>query len=236
MEVGALSHRFEGLSYTPPAAVVACPAHTLPGVIRHADPDRDAATCTAIYAPSVDDGFASFEESVPDAAEVGRRIAAAAATHAWLVAERGGAVVGFAYAGPHRSRDGYRWAADVSAYVAADHRGTGVARELYASLLGLLGRQRLRVACAGIALPNPASVRLHESFGFVAVARYPQIGWKAGAWRDVGWWQLELAPPGEGPPAEPLGPQRLGDGSPPRSLDRASGVVAFGSGQTGDAP
>ena len=74
-------------------------------------------------------------------------------------------------------------------------------------LVERLRRQGFHVACAGITLPNEASVALHESMGFVPVGVYRRIGWKDGAWRDVGWWQLELAPPGDGPPAEPRPPE-----------------------------
>jgi L-amino acid N-acyltransferase YncA len=70
-----------------------------------------------------------------------------------------------------------------------------------------LRRQRFQVACAGITLPNEASVALHENLGFVSVGIYHRIGWKAGAWRDVGWWQLELEPAGGEPPTEPLPPE-----------------------------
>jgi phosphinothricin acetyltransferase len=90
--------------------------------------------------------------------------------------------------------------------VAAEQRRRGCGRALYAELFERLRRQRFQIACAGITLPNEASIGLHESLGFVAVGAYRRIGWKAGAWRDVGWWQLELLPPGEGPPAEPLPP------------------------------
>jgi phosphinothricin acetyltransferase len=97
----------------------------------------------------------------------------------------------------------------VAVYVdaAAARRGTG--RALYTALLGLLRRQRLRWACAGITLPNPASVGLHEALGFEPVGVYREIGHKQGAWRDVGWWQAELSPAGDGAPAEVLGPQAL---------------------------
>jgi L-amino acid N-acyltransferase YncA len=128
-------------------------------------------------------------------------------THPWLVAEHEGEVVGYAYACPHRSRVAYRWAADVSVYVNEGQRGEGCGRALYVELLERLRRQRFQVACAGITLPNEASVSLHESLGFVTIGVYRRIGWKAGAWRDVGWWQLELEPAGEGPPAEPLPPE-----------------------------
>jgi len=184
-------------------------------VPRHADPARDAAACAAIYAPYITDGVASFEADPPDAAEMERRIAAYAASHAWLVAERDGAVCGFAYACPHRERAAYRWSADVSVYVAAGAQRTGVGRELYDALLGLLRRQGIRRVHAGITLPNPASVGLHEALGFRRLGVYERVGYKHGAWWDVGWWQLDLAPeePADAAPQEPLGPQRLpGDG------------------------
>lgn len=159
--------------------------------VRDADPDRDAVACAAIYAPSVDPGVASFEAVPPDATEMGRRIAAA---HAWLVAEEAQAVVGFAYAGPHKERAAYRWAANVSVYVAETHHRRGVGRALYLALFDRLREMRLRWACAGITLPNPSSAGLHEALGFEPVGVYRGIGWKAGAWRDVGWWQLDLGP------------------------------------------
>ena len=176
--------------------------------IRTADPARDAAACAAIYAPYVRESVVSFEEAVPSAAEMAQRIARIAATHPWLVCERDGAVVGFAYGGPHRERAAYRWAADVTVYVAPAHHRRGIGRELYEALFALLREQRLQVACAGITLPNAASVSLHESLGFERVGIYRGIGWKAGAWRDVGWWQLRLLPPVDGgaAPAEPLPP------------------------------
>jgi L-amino acid N-acyltransferase YncA len=175
-------------------------------LIRDADPDRDAAACAAIYAPHVEGSPVSFEERAPDAVELAARIRRVAATHPWLVAELDGEVVGYAYACRHQERPAYRWAADVSVYVAAARTGQGIGRRLYMELFERLRRQRFRLACAGITLPNPASVALHESLGFAAVGVSRGIGWKQGAWRDVGWWQLELAPAGDGPPPEPLPP------------------------------
>jgi L-amino acid N-acyltransferase YncA len=177
-------------------------------VIRHADAERDAAACAAIYAQSFDVGGTTFEEEPPDAEEMGRRIARYASTHAFLVDERHGQVVGYAYAEPHRERPAYRWAVDVSVYIDSEHRGQGVGRGLYAALFGLLRRQGIRTAVAGIALPNDASLSLHTSQGFEPVGVYRRIGWKLGRWHDVSWWQLDLGE-GDGEPAEPLGPQRL---------------------------
>jgi phosphinothricin acetyltransferase len=177
-----------------------------PATIRSADPPRDAAACVAIYAPHVESGATSFEEDPPDPASFAERIAETVETYPWLVAEREGKVVGYAYACPHRFRPAYRWAVEVSVYVDAQEHRSGHGRALYAELTARLRRQRFHVACAGITLPNLASVALHESLGFASVGVYRRIGWKDGAWRDVGWWQLELQPPGDGRPAEPLPP------------------------------
>jgi len=179
-----------------------------PATIRTADPDRDVAACVAIYAPYVEVGATSFEEEPPDAGGFAERIATTQATYPWLVAEHDGEVVGYTYACPHRSRPAYRWAVEVSVYVAAEQWRRGCARALYTELIERLRAQGFHVACAGITLPNEASISLHESMGFVPVGIYRRIGWKDGAWRDVGWWQLELTPPADGPPAEPRAPDQ----------------------------
>lgn len=177
-------------------------------VVRHADPERDASACAAIYAPHVRDGTASFEEVVPDAQEMAQRIERASGTHAWLVAERDAAVVGWASASPHRVRAAYRWTADCAIYVDERAQRSGAGRALYEALLALLRRQGMRTVCAGITLPNAASVGLHEAMGFRLVGVFRSVGFKAGAWRDVGWFQLDLGGSGD-PPQEPLGPQLL---------------------------
>lgn len=184
------------------------PAASLTGLqslsveIRPADPERDAAACAAIYAPFVDGSSISFEEGAPDAPEFTRRIQRLSATHSFLVAEDERGVVGFAYGGPHRERPAYRWATEVSVYI--DERGQrqGLGRALYAILLPLLAGRGYVTALAGITIPNAASVALHEALGFERVGVYRQIGYKAGAWRDVGWWQKSLQP-APVPPIEP---------------------------------
>lgn len=162
-------------------------------MLRPADPARDGAPCAAIYAPYVNGSVVSFEEEAPGAAEMARRITAVTAAYPWLVAEHDGQVAGYAYASRHRDRAAYRWAADVAVYIDARHQRAGVGRELYTQLLDELRDRGLRWACAGIALPNPASVGIHEAFGFEPVGVYREIGFKAGAWHDVGWWQLDLS-------------------------------------------
>ncbi len=177
-------------------------------LIRHADSVKDAAGCVAIYAPHVLASATSFEETAPGEGEMANRIAQTSTTHPWLVAEHGGELIGYAYACRHRERPAYRWSTDVSVYVHEEQRRKGVGNRLYEALFERLRSQGFRMACAGITLPNAGSVALHERFGFAQVGIYRRIGFKAGAWRDVGWWQLELNATGSESPAEPLGPDR----------------------------
>jgi L-amino acid N-acyltransferase YncA len=168
-------------------------------VIRDADPHRDAAACAVIYAPYVSGSAASFEAHPPTAEEMSTRIDTA---HAWVVAERGGVTVGYAYGSPHAERAAYRWAADVAVYIDADHHRSGVGRALYARLFEKLRAIGLWTVCAGITQPNDASNGLHRAMGFLPVGTYRRIGWKAGAWHDVQWLQLDLRPGEPGPPGE----------------------------------
>ena len=172
-------------------------------LIRDADAARDAAACAAIYVPYVRDTPISLEARAPTANELAARIETTTQTHPWLVAEDQTDVIGYAYATRHRERACYRWASDVTVYVTPQRQRAGIGRALYEALFALLAEQGFRVACAGITLPNAASVGLHEALGFKPVGVYRNIGWKFGAWHDVGWWQLELD--GGGPPRE-LGP------------------------------
>ena len=174
--------------------------------IRPADPERDAAACAAIYAPSVESTPISFEVVPPDAAEFAARIAKYAAKHQFLVAEEDGVVLGYVYACRWAERPAYDWSVETSVYIGADHQGKGIGRALYAELFERLRAQGFRVAVAGITLPNPASIGLHESMGFEPIGALRDIGWKEDGWRDVGYWQLYLQPLGEGSPAAPLPP------------------------------
>jgi L-amino acid N-acyltransferase YncA len=179
--------------------------------LRHADPSADAAACAAIYAPYVATSVISLEEVPPTAQEFGRRIERISDRYPYLVAEDEGRVVAFAYASLHRERAAYRWACESSVYVDEAHRRRGTGRALYVALFDLLLRQGLQVVCAGITLPNEASVALHELFGFELIGVYRRIGWKAGAWHDVGWWQLDLCEPTSEVPPEPGLPVRLAE-------------------------
>jgi L-amino acid N-acyltransferase YncA len=154
--------------------------------------ERDAEQISAIYAPMVRETIISFETEPPTAGEMRGRIESTLECFPWLVCERRGRVSGYAYAGAHRSRAAYQWCVDVSAYVHEDERRTGVGSALYTSLIVVLALQGFYNAYAGIALPNPASVAMHESVGFRPVGVYRGVGYKLGAWHDVGWWQLSM--------------------------------------------
>jgi len=124
-------------------------------------------------------------------------------TYPWFAAEVDDGVVGFAYGSPYKPREAYRWTVDVSVYVHPDHHGCGLGRALYAALIDELRKRGLRSAFAAIALPNPASVRLHESFGFTHIGTLRRAGWKLGKWHDVGHWQLMFSESNDAP--DPIG-------------------------------
>ena len=157
----------------------------------------DAGAIRAIYEPYVLDTAISFETEVPTEADMAVRIAAA---RAWLVCERDGEVVGYAYAAPFHARAAYRWSSEVSIYVDRGRRRGGVGRELLQALLERLEQVGIVNAIAGIALPNDASQGLFEAFGFRRAATYQAIGYKLDRWHDVGWWQLGLREPSVPPP------------------------------------
>lgn len=157
----------------------------------------------AIYAPIVRDTTISFEIEPPTAEEMGRRILKILKTHPWLVAEQAGQVLGYVYAGTHRDPGAYRWSVNVSAYIAEGARRKGVGRALYQRLFAILKAQGFHSAYAGIALPNQASVGLHEALGFKPIGIYKEVGFKQGQWRDTGWWQLKLSS-SDAAPSEPI--------------------------------
>jgi L-amino acid N-acyltransferase YncA len=120
--------------------------------------------------------------------------------YAWLVAAgEGGAIIGFAKAAPWKGRCAYNWSAETTVYIHPDHHGRGLGTALYGKLIRILTAQGYRTLLGGITVPNPASVRLHESLGFRRVALLEQVGWKFDRWHDVGYWELRLQE-GDGAP------------------------------------
>lgn len=164
---------------------------------------QDAAAVAAIYAPYVRDTVVTFETETPDADEFAARIAKIGATHPWLLAELDGRAAGYAYATEYRTRAAYRWSTEVTVYLAANAHRRGIGRGLYARLFALLRAQGYVNAYGGVTLPNAASVGLHEAMGFTPIGVYRHVGYKHGAWHDVGWWQLALRERPE-PPQEPI--------------------------------
>lgn len=154
----------------------------------------DGPALAAIYRPAVTDTAISFEVEPPDYSMMAARVARTTSRLPWIVCDTGSDVVGYAYASPHRDRPAYQWSVEVSAYVRADARRAGVARALYASLFSILALQGFRNAYAGVTLPNEASEGLHQSVGFRPIGVFRGVGWKRGAWHDVGWYERALVP------------------------------------------
>ncbi|MEO8175777.1 MAG: N-acetyltransferase family protein [Sphingomicrobium sp.] len=166
--------------------------------------DDDAAGLAEIYRPYVEASRISFEECAPDAAEMARRLAGERpGSHPWLVAEESNQIKGFASSAPFRTRSAYRWSVETGIYLAGAAHRRGIGKRLLAILTDLLERQGYVAAIGAIALPNDASVRLHEALGFVAAGAYRGTGFKHGQWIDVGLWQKDLAPR-VASPSEPL--------------------------------
>lgn len=150
----------------------------------------DAAAISTIYSHYVLHTTISFEEEPVDANAMAQRIGASKLP--WLVYEEHGEVLGYAYASPWRVRPAYRYAVESSVYLAPGATGRRLGQQLYRRLFEALRQLGLHTVIGGIALPNPASVALHESMGFHPVAHFEEVGWKQQRWVDVGYWQLKL--------------------------------------------
>jgi L-amino acid N-acyltransferase YncA len=196
-------------------------------LIRLAMPS-DGPALADIYRPAVTDSATSFELDPPDGVTMAQRVAHIMERTPWLVFQRDGIVLGYAYAGIHRERPAYQWSVEVSAYVHRDAQRLGVARSLYTSLFAALVVQGFRNAYAGITLPNDASVGFHTAMGFTPVGAYRGIGYKHGDWHDVAWFERSLAPRDASPPV----PRPLRECTDDATFRAAIGS-ALASGQAG---
>jgi phosphinothricin acetyltransferase len=160
--------------------------------------EADAPALLAIYAPFVERSSVSFETVPPTVDAFAARIVKCLTGWQYLVAERDGRAVGYAYGSMHRERAAYRFSAEVSAYVDPVCHRQGIGRALYLRLFDDLAARGYCNAFAGITLPNDASVGLHTAVGFEPVGVFRNIGWKFGRWHDVAWMQRALRdkPPG----------------------------------------
>ncbi|MGA8260240.1 MAG: arsinothricin resistance N-acetyltransferase ArsN1 family B [Arenicellales bacterium] len=161
------------------------------GVIRPASPE-DAQRICDIYNYYVAGTAISFEEQPVIPASMAQRISEGSVSHPWLVLERDGAIRGYAYAAPWHRRSAYRFSAETTVYVAREHQREGIGIALYRALIGRLKLAGFHCVIGTIALPNPASVALHERLGFVKVGTIEEVGLKLGRWVDVGYWKLLL--------------------------------------------
>jgi phosphinothricin acetyltransferase len=154
----------------------------------------DAQAICSIYNHFILQSTVTFEETAIAPDDMSARIGAVAGRLPFLVAELDGAVAGYAYATPWKARSAYRHTVESSVYVAPGFAGMGLGSRLYQALLQDLRERGVHAVLAGIALPNSASIGLHEAFGFAKVGQMREVGRKFGQWLDVGYWQLLLAP------------------------------------------
>lgn len=154
--------------------------------------EQDAEQLCDIYNHFVSNSVVTFEEETVSTQDMAQRIAELSSVFPWLVFETGDQIAGYAYASPWRQRIAYRNSVEVTVYVATDLQEKGVGTKLYQSLIERLRKQQFHCALAGIALPNPASIAVHEKLGFKKVAEFSEVGRKFGRWVDVAYWQLIL--------------------------------------------
>ncbi len=155
----------------------------------------DAKAIQAIYQPYVTETAITFEVDVPTVLEFERRITKTLARYPYLVAEVDGKVLGYAYASTYYARAAYDWTVELSIYISKEARGQGIGSALYDALEEeLKARGYLRfLAC--IALPNEASIAMHEKRGYVQVAHFPKVGYKFEQWHDIVWMQKTIEGP-----------------------------------------
>jgi L-amino acid N-acyltransferase YncA len=158
-------------------------------MIRPAAPG-DCEAIARIYNHYILNTVVTFEEQAIAASDVAQRLkAVTAASLPWLVSQRAGEIVGYAYAGKWNTRSAYRYSVECTVYLDQSATGRGLGSELYDALFPILRRNEKHVVIAGISLPNDASVALHEKFGLKKVAHFGEVGFKFNRWVDVGYWQ-----------------------------------------------
>ncbi len=160
--------------------------------LRPATPE-DAAALARVYNHYIENTVVTFEETPVSPADMTSRLSEIRdAEFPWLVADRDGDVAGFAYAGPWKGRCAYRHSAEITVYLDPQQVGRGLGSQLYAELINILKDRGFHAIMGGIALPNAASVALHEKFGLEKVAHFKEVGFKFERWVDVGYWQRRL--------------------------------------------
>jgi len=152
---------------------------------------EDAECICHIYNYYVENTTATFEENTVDLQTMKQRILSTEKTELpWLVVEFDGCVVGYAYASPWKERSAYRYSVEISVYLSHDIQSRGWGRRLYDALFAELKLRGIHCVMAGITLPNPSSIKLHEKIGMTKVAHFKDVGFKFEKWLDVGYWQV----------------------------------------------
>lgn len=152
---------------------------------------KDAEAVAAIYNYYIQNSWATFEEQPLSLPEMSRRIQAVVDKGLpWFVVEEEGSVIGYSYAGPWKDRSAYRFSVESTIYLVPGALGQGIGSQLYGALLDAVREARIHSVIGIIALPNEASVALHEKLGFKKVAHLSEVGWKFDRRIDVGYWQL----------------------------------------------
>ena len=160
-------------------------------MIRRCSP-ADAAWIAEIYNHYVRETVVTFEEQCVTDADMAQRIGDLTVRHPWLVWEQDGSILGYAYASSWKARSAYRFAVESTVYLAPACTRQGIGSRLYEALIAELRSRGVHCVVGGIALPNPASIALHEKFGFRKIGQFHEVGWKFGAWVDVGYSELLL--------------------------------------------
>ena len=160
-------------------------------MLRNVRPD-DASLICEIYNHYVEHTPVTFEEIPVTVSEMRSRILKVTESLPWLVSEEDGKLIGYSYAGKWRERSAYRHSVESTVYLHPASVGKGKGSELLGALLAELRSREIHCVMGGVALPNPASIALLEKFGLSHVAHFREVGYKFGAWIDVGYWQLVL--------------------------------------------
>ena len=152
--------------------------------------NADAEQIARIYNYYIENSHSTFETEVVSSSEMRNRIDETIGNYPFLVAEVAGEITAYAFAHQYKSRRAYKNTAEVSIYVKNDCGEQGTGTKLCENLFAELLQTQIHALIAGIALPNEASIKLHERFGFEKVAHFREVGFKFGKWIDVGYWEL----------------------------------------------
>jgi len=153
--------------------------------------ENDAVAMADIYNYFVANTCVTFETDRISAADMAQRVADTAPLP-WLVTVAGGGVLGYAHASAWKGRCAYRYSVEATIYLDPQQFRKGVGGPLYAALMDAIRLHGMQTVIGGIALPNEASIHLHEKLGFKKVGLFERVGFKQDRWVDVGYWQLHL--------------------------------------------